>query len=47
MNEGDSNKIMGSSVANRLFDFSRKSSVYRAYFRDNNRNVTIKFKPYK
>ena len=47
MNEGDSNKIMGSSIANKLFDFSRKSSVYRAYFRDNNRNVTIKFKPYK
>ena len=47
MDEGDSNKIVGSSIANKLFDFSRKSSVYRAYFRDNNRNVTIKFKPYK
>ena len=47
MNENDSNKIVGSSIANKLFVFNRPSSVYRAYFRDNNRNLTIKFKPYK
>ncbi len=47
MTENDSNKIVGSSIANKLFVFNRPSSVYRAYFRDNNRNITIKFKPYK
>lgn len=47
MTENDSNKIVGSSIANKLFVFNRPSSVYRAYFRDNNRNLTIKFKPYK
>lgn len=47
MTENDSNKIVGSSIANKLFVFNRPSSVYRAYFRDNSRNLTIKFKPYK
>lgn len=47
MAENDSNKIINSSAANKLFVFNRPSSVYRGYFRDNNRNVTIKFKPYK
>lgn len=47
MTENDSNKIVGSSIANKLFIFNRPSSVFRAYFRDNNRNITIKFKPYK
>lgn len=47
MTENDSNKIINSSAANKLFVFNRPSSVYRAYFRDNNKNITIKFKPYK
>ena len=47
MTEGDSNKITGSSIASKLFVFNRPSSVFRAYFRDNNRNINIKFKPYK
>lgn len=47
MTENDSNKIAGSSIASKLFVFNRPSSVYRAYFRDNNRNINIKFKPYK
>lgn len=47
MTENDSNKIVGSSIASKLFVFNRPSSVYRAYFRDNNRNINIKFKPYK
>ena len=47
MTENDSNKITGSSIASKLFVFNRPSSVYRAYFRDNNRNINIKFKPYK
>ena len=47
MSENDSNKVVGSSIASNLFVFNRPSSKYRAYFRDNNRNITIKFKPYK
>lgn len=47
MTENDSNKIVGSSIASKLFVFNRPSSMYRAYFRDNNRNINIKFKPYK
>lgn len=47
MSENDSNKVVASSIANKLFVFNRPSSIYRAYFRDNNRNLTVKFKPYK
>ena len=47
MSENDSNKVVGSPIANKLFVFNRPSSKFRAYFRDNNRNLTIKFKPYK
>lgn len=47
MSEGDSNKVVGSSAANKLFVFNRPASRFRAYLRDNNRNLTIKFKPYK
>lgn len=47
MTENDSNKVMGTMIANKLFIENRPSSVFRAYFRDNNRNVNIKFKPYK
>lgn len=47
MSENDSNKVVGSSIANKIFEFNRPSSKFRAYYRDNNRNLTIKFKPYK
>lgn len=47
MSEADSNKIVDSSIASKLFVFNRPSSVYRAYYRDNDRNVNTKFKPYK
>lgn len=47
MSEIDSTKVLGTSAANKLFVFNRPSSRYRAFFRDNNRNITIKFKPYK
>ena len=47
MSENDSTKVLGTSAANKLFVFNRPSSRYRAFFRDNNRNLTIKFKPYK
>ena len=47
MTENESNKVVGSSVASKLFEFKRPSSVYRAYMTDNKRNISIKFKPYK
>lgn len=47
MSENDSNKVVGTSIANKLFVFNRPSSKFRAYYRDHNRNLTIKFKPYK
>lgn len=47
MSENDSTKVLGTSAANKLFVFNRPSSRYRAFLRDNNRNITIKFKPYK
>ncbi len=47
MSENESNKIVDSSIANKLYDIKRASSKYRAYFRDNSRNITTKFKPYK
>ena len=47
MPETESNKIMGSAAANKLFVFNRPASKFRAYLRDNNRNISIKFKPYK
>lgn len=47
MPEGASMKIMDSYAANRLFVLNRPSSRFRAYMRDNRRNISIKFKPYK
>lgn len=47
MAEMESNKVVGSPAANKLFVFNRPASKYRAYLRDNNRNLLIKFKPYK
>lgn len=47
MSEDLSYKIVNSPLANKLFVFNRPSSRYRGYVRDNVRNQTIKFKPYK
>ncbi len=47
ISENESIKLMDSPLANRLFIMSRPSSKYRAFYRDQNKNVTIKFKPYK
>lgn len=47
MSEDLSYKIIGTPLANKLFVFNRPSSRFRAYVRDNARNITVKFKPYK
>lgn len=47
MPEDISYKVIGTPQANRLFVFNRPASVFRAYLRDNVRNQTTKFKPYK
>ena len=47
MTEAESNKVVGSSIASKLFEFQRPSSVNRAYLVDHKRNTNIKFKPYK
>lgn len=47
MSEDMSYKIIGTSLANKLFVFNRPSSRFRGYVRDNARNLTTKFKPYK
>ena len=47
MSENESYETIDSSAAHKLFIHTRPSSIHRAYYRDNNRNTTIKFKPYK
>jgi len=47
MPENTSMKVMDSYAANRLFVFNRPASRFRAYMRDNLRNISVKFKPYK
>ena len=47
ISENESIKLMDSPLANRLFVMDRPSSKFRAFYRDQDRNVTIKFKPYK
>ncbi|MDE6278273.1 MAG: hypothetical protein K2M06_09240 [Muribaculaceae bacterium] len=47
MSEDMSYKIVGTPLANKLFVFNRPSSRFRGYVRDNTRNLTVKFKPYK
>lgn len=47
MPESDSNKIVDSSIASKIFVFNRPSSINRAYLRDNLKNTIVKFKPYK
>ena len=47
MPETDSNKVVDSSIASKIYVFNRPSSVNRAYLRDNIKNTLVKFKPYK
>ena len=47
MEENESNRIIGSSVANKLHIMNRPSSKYRAYYCDKSMNILTKFKPYK
>lgn len=47
MSEDMSYKIVGTPLANKLFVFNRPTSRFRGYVRDNVRNLTVKFKPYK
>ena len=47
VSERESEKLIGSSLANRLFVMNRPSSKYRAFYYNQNNNVIIKLKPYK
>lgn len=47
MDERDSNKIVGSDIASRLYVMNRPSSKYRAYYFNNKNRILVKFKPYK
>lgn len=47
ISENESIKLMDSPLGNRLFVMNRPSSKFRAFYRDNDRNITIKFRPYK
>ena len=46
MSERDSNRLIDSSAASRLFVLNRPSSKFRAYYCCTSRNILIKFKPY-
>lgn len=47
MPDRESQNVMNSDAASKLFIFNRPSSIYRAYLYDKLRNTSIKFKPYK
>ena len=47
MPENESIKLMDSPLASKLYVMNRPSSKYRAFYRDQTKNITIKFKPYK
>lgn len=47
MSENDSNKIMGTSDGNRLYQINRPSSKNRGFYYNNRNNITRKFKPFK
>jgi DNA helicase HerA-like ATPase len=47
MDDKDSQKIVGSEIANKLYVMSRPSSKYRAYYFNNRNRILVKFKPYK
>ena len=46
MSERDSNRLIDSPAASRLFVLNRPSSKFRAYYCCTSRNILIKFKPY-
>jgi hypothetical protein len=47
MDDRDSQKIVGSEIANKLYIMNRPSSKYRAYYYNNRNRILVKFKPYK
>jgi hypothetical protein len=47
MDDKDSQKIVGSEIANKLYVISRPSSKYRGYYFNNRNRILVKFKPYK
>jgi hypothetical protein len=47
MDDKDSQKIVGSEIANKLYVMNRPSSKYRGYYFNNRNRILAKFKPYK
>jgi hypothetical protein len=47
MDDKDSQKIVGSEIANKLYIMGRESSKYRGYYFNNRNRILVKFKPYK
>lgn len=47
MTEEESTKLVGNLTASRLFVMSKPATKYRALYRENNKNITQKFIPYK
>ncbi|MDR1552042.1 MAG: GYF domain-containing protein [Prevotellaceae bacterium] len=47
MDDKDSQKIVGSEIANKLYIMNRPSSKFRAYYFNNRNRILVKFKPYK
>jgi len=47
MDERDSQKIVGSEIANKLYVMNRPSSKYRGYYFNNRNRILVKFKPYR
>ncbi|MDR2823956.1 MAG: GYF domain-containing protein [Prevotellaceae bacterium] len=47
MDDKDSQKIVGSEIASKLYIMNRPSSKYRAYYFNNRNRILVKFKPYK
>lgn len=47
MDEHESQKIVDTDIASRLYVMNRPSSKYRAYYYNSRKRTTVKFKPYK
>jgi hypothetical protein len=47
MDDKDSQKMVGSEIANKLYIMNRPSSKYRAYYFNSRNRILVKFKPYK
>lgn len=47
MDDKDSQKIVGSEIANKLYIMNRPSSKFRGYYFNNTNRILAKFKPYK